>query len=186
MTEALVALGSNLPSDQGDPAHTLREALARLSAEPGLAFAHNSRWFRTPAYPPGAGPDFVNGAAVFETDLPPQAALGALHRVEAELGRTRKERWAPRTCDLDLLGVGAEIAPDRATLRDWMDLDVATAPAQAPQRMILPHPRLHERAFVLVPLADIAATWVHPLLGLSVQEMLDALPESATEGIVPL
>ncbi len=177
----LIALGANLPSPAGPPRATLEAALDALEAE-GVAVVGRSRWYRTPAFPPGAGPDFVNGAAALETDMAPQALLSALHRIERALGRDRRRRWAPRACDLDLLAWGAEVAPDAASVAGWIALDPAAQAERAPAGLVLPHPRLHERGFVLRPLADVAPDWVHPVLGRSVREMLAALAGGGARG----
>ncbi len=186
MTTALVALGANVGTDGRTPAQTLAEALAMLAAAEGVALAGRSRWWRTPAHPPGAGPDFVNAAARLETALEPEALLAALHAVERAFGRTRPARWAPRVCDLDLIALGERVLPDRATLERWMALDLGAAQRISPPRLILPHPRMHERAFVLVPLAEIAPDWRHPVTGLTVTEMRDALPAAERAPLRPL
>jgi 2-amino-4-hydroxy-6-hydroxymethyldihydropteridine diphosphokinase len=186
MTGALIALGANMPAAGRDPAATLRRAIELLGAVPGLSVERVSRWYRTPAWPPGSGADFVNGAAVLTGDLAPATALARLHAVEDRLGRTRLLRWGPRVCDLDLLGMGDLVLPDRGTVARWMALSPEGAAAETPDRLILPHPRLHERAFVLVPLADVAPGWRHPVLGRTVAEMRADLPPESLVEIVPL
>ncbi|MFO1208182.1 MAG: 2-amino-4-hydroxy-6-hydroxymethyldihydropteridine diphosphokinase [Amaricoccus sp.] len=180
----LIALGANLPSAAGDPRRSLEAALARLAAG-GVAVAARSRWYRTPAVPAGSGPDYVNGAALLRTALAPADLLALLHAVEADLGRVRGERWGPRPCDLDLLADGRRILPDAATVRAWI-ARTGDARLTAPPGLILPHPRLQERGFVLRPLADVAPGWRHPLLGVTVSQMLAALPPDALSGIEPL
>jgi 2-amino-4-hydroxy-6-hydroxymethyldihydropteridine diphosphokinase len=181
----LIALGANLPSPAGSPRDTLEAALAALPAE-GLEVRARSRWYRTSAVPAGSGPDFVNGAAMIQADLPPQGVLAVLLKVEQALGRHRGRRWAPRACDLDLIAVDGLILPDASTLARWIALTPAAQAEATPPALILPHPRLQDRGFVLRPLADVAPDWVHPLLGVSVRELLAALPPSARQGIEPV
>jgi 2-amino-4-hydroxy-6-hydroxymethyldihydropteridine diphosphokinase len=178
----LIALGANLPSPAGAPRATLEAALAALQAR-GIEVVARSRWRRTPAFPPGAGPDFVNGAAALRSALAPAELLRVLHEVERELGRDRRRRWAPRACDLDLLACEDLVLPDRATVAAWIDADPATQAGEAPATLILPHPRMHERGFVLAPLADVAPDWVHPILCVDVRAMLGALPPDALDGV---
>lgn len=184
---ALVALGANLPFEGEPPEVTLRTALKALSAE-GLTVLAVSRFFATPCFPAGAGPDYVNAAAVL--DAPPEidatSIMQRLHSVEAYFGRRREQRWGMRTLDLDLVAMGDSVLPDAATQDAWRNLAPADQARQAPERLILPHPRLQDRAFVLVPLADVAPDWVHPRLGLTIRQMLDALPAQEREAVKPL
>jgi 2-amino-4-hydroxy-6-hydroxymethyldihydropteridine diphosphokinase len=184
---ALVALGANLPFAAMPPAETLRAALAKM-AQAGFADLRASRLWHTPCFPPGAGPDYVNAAAAAIWTGPgePAAALAALHRIEARFGRARVQRWGMRTLDLDLLALGQAVRPDAATQTAWRRLPFADQPGTAPDRAILPHPRLADRAFVLAPLAEVAPHWRHPLTGRSVAEMLAALPAAAFAGMAPL
>jgi 2-amino-4-hydroxy-6-hydroxymethyldihydropteridine diphosphokinase len=151
---AAIALGSNV----GDRASHLRAALLRLAALPRTRLITASTFHETSPVSPIPQPDFLNAAAIVETDLAPLELLAELHRIERERARdrAREERWGPRTLDLDLLLVA--------------DL------VQTHDDLILPHPRMHERRFVLAPLAEIAPDWVVPTMHKSVRELLAAIP----------
>jgi 2-amino-4-hydroxy-6-hydroxymethyldihydropteridine diphosphokinase len=178
----LMALGSNLPSSIGPPRAILEAALLALQTQEVVVEAV-SNWWRSPAWPPGSGPDYVNGAARLATRLPPSAVLAAFHKVESDLGRLRPRRWAARVCDLDLLADGQAVLPDHATVRAWMDLPPAEQRARVPDQLLLPHPRLHERGFVLAPLMEVAPDWRHPILHHTVRELAAALPPDALHGV---
>jgi 2-amino-4-hydroxy-6-hydroxymethyldihydropteridine diphosphokinase len=189
--QLLVAFGANLPFDGRGPEVTLRRAVAAL-AEEGLAVLALSRFFATPCFPAGAGPDYVNAAASLsgelnggvEHDL--ASIMARLHAVEARFGRKRAQRWGMRTLDIDLLALGDSVVPDATTQDHWRGLAPDAQIGTAPDRLILPHPRLQDRAFVLVPLADVAPDWVHPRTGLSVRAMLAALPQADRDAVTPL
>ncbi|SEP83301.1 2-amino-4-hydroxy-6-hydroxymethyldihydropteridine diphosphokinase [Thalassovita taeanensis] len=181
--EVLIALGANLPSKAGGPAQSLSMSL-QLLEEKGLVVAAVSRFYQTPCFPVGAGPDYINAAARVTTTLSPEQVLAVLHGVEAEFGREREVRWGRRTLDLDLLAYGDLVLPDRETQKAWMDLPAERQRLEAPEQLILPHPRLHERAFVLVPLSDVAPGWVHPVLGRTVTQMCADLPASARAEVI--
>jgi 2-amino-4-hydroxy-6-hydroxymethyldihydropteridine diphosphokinase len=185
--QLLVAFGANLPFDGAAPAETLRRAMAALPEE-RLQLQAFSRLYATPCFPAGAGPDYVNAAAVLEqnADVDLASVLAALHRVEARFGRERAQRWGMRTLDIDLLAVGDSVLPDAETQDRWRLLPAEAQVRATPDRLILPHPRLQDRAFVLVPLAEIAPDWVHPRTGRSVREMLARLPEAERDAVKPV
>ena len=135
-----VGLGANL----GDPQATLKHALAALAALPQTELVAQSSLYRT-APIQASGPDFINAVAELRTALQPQALLHALQAIESAHGRERPYRNAPRTLDLDLLLFGQRVVHEPG--------------------LEVPHPRLHERAFVLQPLLELAPTLVHPRLG---------------------
>ena len=183
-SDFLIALGANLPSEVGSPAQTLVAALARLGGQ-GLSLRAVSRFYRSPAFPAGSGPDYVNAAAVVAGEMAPEAALEALHRVEESLGRVRSRRWEARKIDLDLIAAGAAVLPDRETFDAWRALPLEAQMREAPGRLVLPHPRLAERAFVLIPLAEIAPGWRHPVTGETVAAMAKRLPEAEKAALHP-
>lgn len=186
VTFAFVAFGSNQPAVQAGPADIVRHALQSLENLSTHAGFCASRLFRSAAWPPGSGPDFVNGVARLETTLPPTELLAELHRIEDQFGRVRDRRWGPRSLDLDLLAHGGAVLPDADTVRAWMALPADRQVVQSPDRLILPHPRLHDRGFVLVPWAELAPRWCHPITGHSVTRMLSALPADSRVGVTPL
>jgi 2-amino-4-hydroxy-6-hydroxymethyldihydropteridine diphosphokinase len=153
----LIALGANLPSSAGPPVATLRSALARLS-DLGVKIQSVSPFYETPAWPDPAQPAFVNAVAVINTALQPVELLTLLHGVETDLGRLRSVLNAPRTLDIDLLDYDGRVMTEG---------------------LILPHPRMDARSFVLVPLAEIAPEWRHPVSRQRAAELLAGLPDRA-------
>ena len=147
---AAIALGSNL----GDSQKTLESALVALDQTPEITWQARSHWYITaPVGPPQ--PDFLNGCALLLTTLTPQALLATLLEIEQQFGRVRQERWGPRSLDLDLL------------LFDDLILETNS--------LTLPHPHMTERAFVLVPLAEIAPDWVEPVSGKAIADLVQAV-----------
>lgn len=186
-SQLLVAFGANLPFGGCAPAETLLKATEELSGE-GLTLLGLSRFFATPCFPVGAGPDYVNAAAVFQSNSEDDLAsiMARLHVVEARFGRERAQRWGMRTLDIDLLAMGDSVLPDPETQDRWRLLPPEAQIRATPDQLILPHPRLQDRAFVLVPLADVAPDWVHPRTGLTVLQMLAALPAEDRDAVTPL
>jgi 2-amino-4-hydroxy-6-hydroxymethyldihydropteridine diphosphokinase len=148
-----IGLGANL----GEAALTLQGAVEQIGLLPGTRLVKLSPFYLT-APVDASGPDYTNAVAEITTELQPAALMRALLGIEAEHGRLRPHRHAPRTLDLDLLLYGQRISEDPA--------------------VTLPHPRMHERAFVLRPLLDLAPTLVHPLLG-RLDDRLPALADQA-------
>lgn len=145
--QAAIALGSNL----GDSHRILESALKTLSITPGMQLQAQSPIYRTVAVGPPQ-PDYLNACALFATTLEPAEFLEALLKTELQFGRVRRERWGARLLDLDLL------------LFDDLIL-------QQPN-LEIPHPRMRERAFVLVPLNDIIPNWIEPISGKPIAELV--------------
>jgi len=161
MTRAVVALGSNVPPRRA----ALREAVARLARLPDTRLLATSDWHRSEPVdpPPGvASGEFLNGACLLETALSPRAFVDALLAIEAALGRVRTVRNAPRTIDLDLVVHGDAVVDEPG--------------------LTVPHPRAHERPFVLEPAAQVAPDLRHPVLGRTLAELRDALRARGPDG----
>lgn len=180
-----VAMGGNITFDAGGPEKTISAALDRLQSD-SFILDLTSKFYRNPCFPKGAGPDYVNAVASFRTSMAPHEVLAHLHAVEAVFGRERVQRWGMRTLDLDLLAYDDAVLPDLPTYQMWRDLPLEVQKTDAPDQLILPHPRLHERAFVLVPFLDIAPDWVHPVLGRTIRQLAAALPAEDIAEVVPL
>lgn len=163
----LIALGGNRSYGEWPPQRTLLEALTALDGEGDIAVIARSGLWRSAAWPDPEKPAYVNAAARLETALSPQELMRRLLAVEKAFGRRRdaEDRWCARTLDLDLIDC------DGRRVRSEL--------------LTLPHPRAHERAFVLKPVQDVAPLWTHPVHG-RLDEMLARLPRDAFEGLTRL
>lgn len=159
----LIGLGANLPTANGGPLATLESALDVMPAF-GMTVLRRSSFYRTPALAPYAQPAYMNAVVIVATALPATALLEALHRIEALFGRVRRTRWGERTLDLDLLDYNGVVIPPCGPH------GLAAAPGPLP--LSLPHPGITERAFVLVPLLEIAPEWRHPANGEGAKALL--------------
>ena len=156
----LIGIGGNLASPRfSAPIDTLAAALVSLQTQ-GISVAARSAWYRTEPVPRSDQPWFVNAVASLSTDLAASDLLAVLQAVERQFGRVRSVQNVARVLDLDLLDHRGQVSETAA--------------------LVLPHPRLHQRRFVLVPLAEIAPCWRHPLSGLTAEQLLSRLDENQT------
>lgn len=151
--QAAIALGSNL----GDSLGTLKGALETLDRLPDIKVKTHSSWYETaPIGPPQ--PNYLNGCAILEVQLSPEVLLKTLLAVEQQFNRVRQQHWGPRTLDLDIL-LFEDLILDTPNLK-------------------IPHPRMTERAFVLVPLAEIAPEWIEPVSGKAISQLVETVDSS--------
>lgn len=159
--EAFVGVGSNLDR----PRERCAEAVDRLRRMEGVLALERSSWYATSPVGPVEQPDFVNGVVRVRTRLDPFGLLGALKGIEASMGRAGGVRWGPRVIDLDLLLFGGLVSRERG--------------------LVIPHPEMHRRRFVLAPLCDLAPDGVHPVLGKTFRELLSDLGEGQRVSLLP-
>jgi 2-amino-4-hydroxy-6-hydroxymethyldihydropteridine diphosphokinase len=146
----IIALGGNLPGEH-DSVESLLEAALATFHDNGLKVVARSGWWRSAAWPDPSAPAYLNGVTIVETDLGPAETLRVLHAIERRFGRERHVPNAPRTLDLDLIAYGRQVLDGPG--------------------VTLPHPRAHERRFVMGPLAEIAPGWLHPKLRQTAEDL---------------
>lgn len=154
----LIALGANLPSSYGTAAQTIAAAYKALEAQ-NVVIKNKSRIWLTAPVPFDAGQEWYHNSVIeVETDLSAHDLLGLMLKTEEDFGRVRTIKNAPRLLDLDLIAYHQEVIKDG-------------------ERLIVPHPRMHERLFVLKPLEDISKKWLHPISGQNLLNMLEQIPD---------
>ncbi|MCW8916770.1 MAG: 2-amino-4-hydroxy-6-hydroxymethyldihydropteridine diphosphokinase [Magnetovibrio sp.] len=153
----VIGMGANLPSERyGSPVETLEAALTALDGYNAVRVTRRSRWFESAPVPISDQPWYINGACLVDTELEAQELLSVLHEIESNFGRVRSEKNAPRVLDLDLL-----VYHDLVTSDD--------------QDYTVPHPRMHERGFVLLPMMDLVPGWLHPILSSDLKTLINNL-----------
>lgn len=152
---AFIGVGANV----GDAAKTCRKAIGLLGELPGVRVLRASSLYRTEPVGPQDQEWFINAVAEIRTSLAPEALLKALKELEQRLGRTPGEKWGPRIIDLDILLYGQEVIRE--------------------EQLAVPHPEMHRRRFVLVPLCELASYAIHPAFGVSARGLLDRLTDTA-------
>ena len=152
-TISYIGVGSNL----GDPARNCAEAIERLSKSEGIAVLRRSSFYKTAPVGLEDQPWFVNCVVEIRTELRPGPLLAELKKIETDMGRVESVKWGPRAIDLDILLYGQEIIEEEG--------------------VVIPHPEMHKRRFVLQPLYEIAPYVIHPVYGISIKGLLDRLDD---------
>lgn len=161
LNRCLIGMGGNL----GDVEGSLRAARSEIADLPGTRVTASSLLYSTPPLGPAGQPDYLNAVLAVESSLTPLQLLDALQAIELAHGRERHERWGARTLDLDLL------ACDDLVMQS--------------ERLTLPHPHMHERQFVLLPLCDIDANWQHPLMRQTAESLLQSRLDAGEPPLPP-
>ena len=181
----IVAIGSNQGLINSSASDVLSATISRIAISIGM-ITSISRFYQTPAFPKGSGPDFVNAALIVRAQGSADDILVKLHSIEHELGRVRETRWGQRTIDIDLIAIEQNIVPNFEVYKKWQLLPFSKQTQIAPDQLILPHPRLQDRAFVLGPMIDICPDWVHPVIQRSVSQLYDGLEIHDKAAVIPL
>ncbi|ODS02297.1 hypothetical protein AUC71_01885 [Methyloceanibacter marginalis] len=155
-------MGGNCPGPWGTPAETIARALRELGTG-GIAVEAVSRFYETAAVGRAGQPPYVNAVALIETAMPPEALLRRLKQIERAAGRRGGSPWGPRTLDLDILDY-------KGRVKHWAGQHAALCPGRA-RPLVLPHPWIEKRPFVLRPLLDVAPNWRHPVTKRTAQEL---------------
>ena len=186
MNNYVVVLGSNLSSEFGNSAETLKKCVDEIRSNPSIESLIESNWYISSSFLDKRDPRYVNVGIRFSTKLKPIKLLHFTSGLEYKYGRMRQERWGPRTCDIDILLCDQLILPSKLSFNKWLNLNLSDQIKLVPDELILPHPRLQERTFFLKPLIDLQPDWIHPFLKVKAKEMLDSLPPDELESIQEL
>jgi 2-amino-4-hydroxy-6-hydroxymethyldihydropteridine diphosphokinase len=180
-----LALGSNQTAHLKDSVGLIKSAY-ELLIDSHVKLTIFSPFYQTPAFPVGNGPDYVNAVVAGETYLGPQELLVILHDIEQQLGRERVERWGARTVDIDLLDYAGCVLPTSEEYCRWRDMSLDLQKTTWPNELILPHPRIQDRGFVLVPLKAVAPNWVHPVSSESIDDLIERIDAEELQKIVEI
>ncbi len=186
MTNYVVVLGSNLPSEFGNSFETLKQCIYEIKTYLPIKSLLESNWYISSSYVDKREPRYLNVGIRFSTNLNPTELIKLTAGLEDKYGRRRKRRWESRSCDIDILLCDQQILPSRDYFVKWLKLDFLDQIKLVPDELIIPHPRLQERTFFLKPLDDLQPDWVHPFLKLKAKEMLDSLPLNEIDNIEEL
>jgi len=184
MNNYLIALGSNLHLAQLSKVEILEKALLAMR-EWEINVIGVSTWWESRASPAGSGPNYINGVIKALSKLTPDETLQCLKKIERYFGRKESKRWGSRTLDLDLLDCNNMILPTKMIFMKWFSLSVELQLKSEPRQLILPHPRIQDRLFVLKPLLEVSPNWIHPVLGKKAQELMEETVWMAQDSLNP-
>ena len=175
---AFLSLGSNLPYENISSIELLRNAVVALQAH-DVQVEASSSLYETPPFPTADQPNFINAVIKVTTNFSAEELLTLCLEVERQYGRERIVRWGARTLDIDILSYDDCVFPDPET---WKQQAQNTDTRAVMPRLVLPHPRLHQRDFVLLPMMDIAPEWRHPVMFENIKILRAGIQESSQDG----
>ena len=172
MKKYLIALGSNLEKQNLSRLETINTALGFFSQFNIILIKVSSFW-ESRSYPDKSQPNFINAVTEVHSELNPYQILHELKNIEKKMGRKNKTRWENRVLDLDILCAGSIILPNINVFNEWMKMPLQKQTEKQPNELILPHPRIQDRLFVLKPLNEIDPDWIHPILNKTTLELIN-------------
>jgi 2-amino-4-hydroxy-6-hydroxymethyldihydropteridine diphosphokinase len=182
MTTCLISFGANIPGPLGYPSETLNFAIKEFQYQ-DLLIIKKSQIYSSPAFPDPKKPEYLNGCLQILVNCGPNDVLCRLKVIEKKMGRRTNHRWGSRICDLDLLSFESKVLPSSEIFNRWYRMPLKNQLLEKPDELLLPHPRIQDRAFVLKPLLDVAAGWMHPVHNLTVKEMFNFLPKEERDAV---
>ena len=172
MIKYYIALGSNLETENMDRLEILNKALEYFPMF-SISLVKVSSFWESKSYPNNNQPNFINAVSEVQSILNPLQTLCSLKKIEIILGRKVNSRWGSRVLDLDILASGSLILPNLRIFNKWLKMPLQQQMKNQPNQLILPHPRIQDRLFVLKPLSEIDPSWIHPVLNKKPYELID-------------
>ena len=172
MIKYYIALGSNLETENMDRLEILNKALEYFPMF-SISLIKVSSFWESKSYPNKNQPNFINAVSEVQSILNPHQTLCSLKKIEIILGRKVNSRWGSRVLDLDILASGSLILPNLRIFNRWLKMPLQHQIQNQPNQLILPHPRIQDRLFVLKPLSEIDPSWIHPVLNKKPYELID-------------
>jgi len=185
VTKCLISCGANISGPLGKPSETLKIVLEELRKR-NLEVVRKSKLYSSLAFPDPKEPKYLNRCLELKVDFKAVDVLKLLKQIENKMGRLEGSRWGSRSCDLDLLSFANQISPSTKVFDYWYKMPLEKQIVTKPNILLLPHPRLQDRAFVLKPLMEFAADWIHPVLNVSVKEMFNSLSKDDQDSVKPI